>query len=462
MIDIDTLHKIVDYCCKAGANYADVRYEDYRITSISVARGVIEEVSSSSTIGIGIRVLVNGSWGFASTDDLSIESLQSAVRSAIKLAKASRHVRKSRVELAEVEVVKDRVKAHVEEDPSTVPEEEKAKLVLEVDRSMLSYDSRIKDTRTRYTDSSFTKIFTSSEGSEIVIQAVRSYLLAYANAVEAGVLSPSYEVMGGVKGFEIFRGEKHIKMAKTVAERSINLLKAPIPKGGLSTVVLDNRLLGLIVHEAFGHTAEADLVLTGTILTGRIGSQIASELVTIVDDPGPEGANGWIPYDDEGVKARKVVIVERGVLKEYMQSRETAAILNMEPTGNGRAQNYSFPPIVRMRNTYMLGGDWDPEELIEDTREGFYLKGAGGGQADTNGEFMFTVQEAWRIERGELKEPYRGVTVSGNAIDVLKSVDAVGKDLKIESPGMCGKMQLVPVDGGGPHIRCKIMIGGRA
>ena len=142
------------------------------------------------------------------------------------------------------------------------------------------------------------------------------------------------------------------------------------------------------------------------------------------------------------------------------RSRETAAELGMEPTGNARAQDYSYAPLVRMRNTYMLPGDWRPEEIIEETREGFYLKGAMGGQADTNGDFMFNVQEAWRIEGGELKEAYRGVTVSGNALEVLKSVDAVGRDLKIGVPGMCGKMQMVPVDGGGPHIRCRIIVGG--
>ena len=144
-----------------------------------------------------------------------------------------------------------------------------------------------------------------------------------------------------------------------------------------------------------------------------------------------------------------------------MQSRETAKILGMEPTGNARAQSYRHPPLVRMRNTYMLPGDWKPEEIIEETKEGYYLKGAFGGQADSNGEFMFSIQEAWKIENGELKEPYRGVTVSGNALEVLKTVDAVGNDLKINFPGTCGKFQLVPVDGGGPHIRCKIMIGGR-
>ena len=240
----------------------------------------------------------------------------------------------------------------------------------------------------------------------------------------------------------------------------MKLLDAEVPKGGLATAVLDNDLLGLIVHEAFGHTAEADLVLAGTVLTGKVGEKVASELVTIIDSPGPEYAYGWVPYDDEGVKGKDVVIVERGVLKGYMHTRETASVMRAEPTGNGRAESYNYAPIVRMRNTYMAAGDWSPEEIIEETKEGFYLRKGMHGQADSNGEFMFAVQEAWEIRNGELVKPYRGVAVSGNAIDVLKSVDAVGKDLVIASPGFCGKTQVVPVDGGGPHIRCKITIGG--
>ena len=135
--------------------------------------------------------------------------------------------------------------------------------------------------------------------------------------------------------------------------------------------------------------------------------------------------------------------------------------MKAKPTGNARAQDYSYPPIVRMRNTYILPGDWKPEEIIEDTKEGIYLKGGVCGQADSNGEFMFNVQEAWEIRNGDLIRPYRGVTISGNAIDVLKSIDAVGNDLKIQSPGICGKFQEVPVDGGGPHVRCRVMVGGR-
>jgi len=443
-----------------GAEYADIRFEDGESTAIFVRKGSVEASSLGKVVGAGIRVLVNGSWGFASTEIVSYDSLTEALKNAIKMARAASTARLRPVRLADVKVLKDRVKADIKLSPSDTPVEEKMKLVLEADAAISEYGKVIKDDSVTYMDVCFKKVFVSSEGAEIVIEGARTYLRVYVVAGEAGNLSPAYEVIGGVRGFEIFSGEKHLNAAKTAAERAVKLLKARVPKGGMATVVLDNRLLALIVHEAFGHTAEADLVISGDVLTGKLGQKIASDLVTIVDDPEPAHANGWTPYDDEGVKARRVTIVENGILKEYMHSRETAAILNMEPTGNARAQNFWFAPLVRMRNTYMMPGDWEPEEIIQETKEGFYLKGALGGQADANGEFQFGVQEAWRIERGELKEVFKGVTVSGNALDVLKSVDAVGKDLIINFPGTCGKGQMAPVDGGGPHIRCKIIVGG--
>jgi len=458
---LDLLDKAVKEAIKLGAEYVDARLEQRTETRVSVRKGYVESSGIDVIRGFGVRALVNGSWGLSSTDKVSEKAIMDAIKNAVKLAKTSSPVRSRKVKLADVETHEDHVVAKVKVKLGEVSVEEKVKEVLEADEALRSYSPLIKDDRVFYNDQTFFKAFVSSEGTNVIVEGCRVYVRVYSTAGEAGVLSPAYEAIGGVKGFEVLREGEHLEAAKRVAERSVKLLKARVPKGGVTTVVLDNKLLALIVHEAFGHTAEADLVLTGTVLTNKVGQKIVSELVTIVDDPEPMNANGWTPYDDEGVKARKVIIVEDGILREYMQTRETAMALGMKPTGNARAQSYAHPPIVRMRNTYMLPRDWKPEEIIEETKEGYYLKGAMGGQADANGEFMFGVQEAWRIENGELREPYKGVTVSGNALAVLSSVDAVGNDLIIGFPGTCGKFQMVPVDGGGPHIRCQIRIGGR-
>ncbi len=456
---LDLASKIVEVGVGKGADYVDVRIEVSKSTFVRISRGQVEEAGFRAAAGAGVRVLYGGSWGFASTEELSGASLTSALEAALSMARALADKRKEKIRIAEFGSIRDSVYATVKANPLDVPVEEKVKLMLDADER-LRFDARIKDDRAAYLDSVFGKYYVNSEGAEISVEGARVRAAFYAAAASSGIVTPSFDVIAKTGGFEVFREKDPIALAGTVAERAVRLLDAPVPKGGLVTAVLDNDLLGLIVHEAFGHTAEADLVLSGTVLTRKLGEKVASELVTIVDSPGPEYAFGWTPYDDEGVKARDVVIVEKGVLKEYMQSRETAAAMGMEPTGNGRAQSYSYAPLVRMRNTYMAPGDWDPEEIISETREGLYLKKGLHGQADSNGEFMFAVQEAWEIKNGELVRPFRGVAVSGNAIEVLKSVDAVGKDLLIESPGFCGKMQSVPVDGGGPHVRCRIIVGG--
>lgn len=459
-MDVDFLHKMVEEACSMGASYADIRLQELEASGISVKNGSMEEASVSRRRGVGVRVLLEGAWGFSSTEVVREEEVRRAVANALKMAKTSLGARRRKAGLAEVPIRRVSLSSKVAENPVHVDPGEKAGLVLELEKLMRSRSPAVKDTHAFYGDVLDRRVFVSSEGGEVVVEKTRVRFAAYVVASENGALSPAYEAVGGVKGFELMRGEEPYKAAESAAERAVRLLKARTPKGGLAVAVLDNKLLALIVHEAFGHCAEADLVLSGDVLTGKLGQRVASELVTIVDDPGPEHAYGWTPYDDEGVEGRKVVIVEGGVLKGYMHSRETAAEMGAEPTGNARAQDYSFAPIVRMRNTYMEPGDWKPEEIIAETREGYYLKGALGGQADTNGEFMFAVQEAWRIERGELTEAYRGVAVSGSALEVLSSVDAVGRDFKIGFPGTCGKGQAAPVDGGGPHIRCRIMVGG--
>jgi len=457
----DILERAVELAVKKGASFAEVRYENVYSTSITIRNGAVEASASSVVKGLGVRTLVNGSWGYATIEEIDWPLIEKAVENAYKMARASASLRKRKASLAEVEIVKDKVSSKVKIDPSGVPIEEKIDLFLRADKEARKYDERIKDSNVVYADSVVQKFYMNSEGTDISMKIHRVRYGIRITAREGNVISPAYEAVGGTKGYEIVHEKDPIELAIKVSKRAVDLLHAEVPKGGLTTAVLDNNILALIVHEAFGHTAEADLVLSGTILTNKVGKKVASDLVTIIDSPGPEGAYGWTPYDDEGVKGRDVTIVKNGVLLEYMQSRETAALMNAKPTGNARAQNYAYPPLVRMRNTYMAPGDWEPNEIIEDTKEGIYLKGGIGGQADANGEFMFSVQEAWYIRNGSLEKPFRGVTISGNAIEVLKSVDAVGKDLKLGFPGICGKFQSVPVDGGGPHIRCKIIVGGR-
>jgi TldD protein len=211
-----------------------------------------------------------------------------------------------------------------------------------------------------------------------------------------------------------------------------------------------------------GHLAEADLTLSGSVLYDKIGKQIASDAVTVYDDGTVEGAFGSFRYDDEGVRAQKTVLIKNGTLTGLMHNRETACKLNMEPTGNARAEDFRFEPIVRMRNTYLAAGDRSFEELIEDVDFGYYLKSFRGGQANLDGTFQVGIQEAYEIVKGELGAAVRSASISGNTLETLRKVDVVGKDFELW-PGRCGKGQTAFICDGGPHIRVgEVTIGGGA
>jgi TldD protein len=271
--------------------------------------------------------------------------------------------------------------------------------------------------------------------------------------------------VGTTGGWEcLFRNGTGEHFAEKAAKTATDLLSAKNPEGGRATVILAPSIVGLLVHEAIGHTVEADFVQAGSVAAGKIGRRVASDLVTLCDSGASEfydGAGGTIPVDDEGVFASKTTIIENGMLVSYMHNRESAAKYGVEPTGNARAWEYSDQPLIRMRNTYLLPVETTLEEMIATTKDGYLLDGPRNGQADATGEFMFGVQEARRIRDGRLGELVRGVTISGIAFEVMQSVDAVSNEFRWDlGSGYCGKGQPAKVDAGGPYIRCKAVLGG--
>ncbi|MEE8357896.1 MAG: TldD/PmbA family protein, partial [Candidatus Hydrothermarchaeales archaeon] len=231
---------------------------------------------------------------------------------------------------------------------------------------------------------------------------------------------------------------------------------------GAFDLVLDPNLTGVFIHEALGHAVEADLILQDeSILKGKLGEEIASDLVTVYDDPTLEGSFGFYSYDSEGVKGEKTTLIEDGVLKSYLHSRETSSRLGQRNTGNARAQSFGNQPIVRMSNTYVKPGDHDIEELFEGIKHGIYLKGSKGGEVDTaRGVFQFSAEEGFLIEEGEITKPIKDVALSGETLEILRRISALGNDFDL-SIGFCGKAgQAVPVGDGGPHIRTFATVGG--
>jgi TldD protein len=239
-------------------------------------------------------------------------------------------------------------------------------------------------------------------------------------------------------------------------------LDAKPPKGGTFPVVLGPNVIGTLVHEAFGHLAEADLTLSGSIISDKMRKKVASDVVTFYDDGTVKGAFGSFRYDDEGVAAQKTLLVKDGVIVGLMHNRETAHQFDAEPTGNARAEDFRVEPIIRMRNTYIQPRDYSFDELVEDVKFGYYLKSFRGGQANLDGTFQVGIQEAYEVVDGEVGRTVRDVSISGNTLETLLKVDAVGKEFELW-PGVCGKGQSAFVSDGGAHTRVKeVIVGGSA
>jgi len=458
----DKLTTSVDYGRSLGAEYVEVRAQSLFKTLLTTKDGRVEGAKEGTESGAGVRALVNGAWGFVSLGKLDSKLLTEAVYDAVRLAKAaSLHV-KSPVKLAEVKTVEARVMAKPKKNPQDVSMEEKIDNALRMDKAVFGCDARIKSCTISYLDVTGTNYFVNSDGTCIDQDKLYVWSRILASAREASIFASAREEIGSTEGYEVFDTETPEKAGTMVANRVVEQLNAKTPKGGAFPAVIGPNVVGVFIHEAMGHLAEADLTLSGSVLYDKIGKQIESDTVTIYDDGTVEGAFGSFTYDDEGVQTQKTALIKNGTLTGLMHDRETAHKMNMEPTGNARAEDFRFEPIIRMRNTYLAAGDNSFEELIEDVDFGYYLKSFRGGQANLDGTFQVGIQEAYEIVKGKLGAAVRSASISGNTLETLRRVDAVGKDFELW-PGRCGKGQTAFICDGGPHIRVgEVTIGGGA
>jgi len=459
----DILTKINDAAVhKFGAEYAEIRAQSLSKTMLTLKEGRVEAAKQGIENGVALRVLVNGAWGFASVGSLNAETLMSAVSDACKMAKAASSRLKTPIKLAETKTVEARVQVKPKKNPSEIRMEDKIKTASSINNTTLSYDKRVKSCTIDYLDLTGTNYFANSEGTCIEQDKLYVWSRITATAVSKGVFTFSREEIGSTAGYEVFDAETPEIIGERVAKRAIEQLEAKPPKGGTFPVVLGPNVVGVFVHEAFGHLAEADLALSGGVLSNNLGKKIASDIVTFYDDGTINGAFGSFKYDDEGVPAQKTLLIKDGVVTGLMHNRETAQKFNAEPTGNARAEDFRVEPIIRMRNTFMEPRDYSLKELVEDIRSGYYFKSFRGGQANIDGTFQVGIQEAYEIVNGELGEPVRNASISGNTLETLLKVDAVGKDFELW-PGRCGKGQTAFICDGGPHIRVKeVTVGGSA
>lgn len=456
------LTKTIDEAKKLGAEYAEARAETLFKTMLTLKEGRVEAAKQGVENGVALRVLVGGAWGFASVGSLNAEILTSAVSEACKMAKAASLRLRNPIKLAKTSVVEDHVRIKPRKNPADINMEDKIKTALAINSNTLSYDKRVKSCTVDYLDLTGTSTFTNSEGTFIEQDKLYVWSRITAAAAQKGVFTFSREEIGSTTGYELFDTETPEAVGAKLAKRAIEQLDAKTPKGGTFPVLLGPNVVGVFVHEAFGHLAEADLALSGGVLANNLGKKIASDLVTFYDDGTIDGAFGSFKYDDEGVRTQKTLLIKDGVVAGLMHNLETAQKFNAEPTGNARAEDFRVEPIIRMRNTFMAPRDSSFEELIEDVQFGYYFKSFRGGQANVDGTFQVGIQEGYEIVNGEVGEPVRDASISGNTLETLLKVDAVGKDFELGA-GRCGKGQTAFVCDGGPHIRVKeVTVGGSA
>lgn len=449
---LDKFNQIIDKIA-IKSDYVDVRAIEGSNTNILMKDGKTQEINTGLDIGIRIRILKNGAWGFAFTNNL--EKLEDISKTALKMSNSL----SGDVELSDEEIIRDKVKAKDKIPLSKVAIEDKKEITEEANKSAQIGD--VVSTTVNYSDSQSQSIFLNSEGSSIIINETRVGLFLNAVASSGDTMQFGHGSIGGAKGFEILKNTDIEKFGREIGEKANRLLKASPPPSGKFPIIADNDLTGVFIHEALGHAVEADLILQNdSILKNQIGKQIGSKIVNIVDDPSYDGF-GYYPYDTEGVKTSENQLVKDGKLVSLLNSRETASKLEMKSTGNARSV-ISDQPIVRMSNTFLKPGNMSFDELIEDIKDGIYLKGSRGGQVDTGkGIFQFNAAESFKIKNGELAEPFRDVSLSGNILETLNHVDGLGSDFKL-SVGFCGKSgQTAPVGDGGPHTRIlNAMVGG--
>jgi TldD protein len=447
---------------KYGAQYAEARAQKLYKTALTIKEERVEAAKQGIENGVAIRVLVNGAWGFASVGSLDGAILKAAVSDACRMAKLASARLKTPIALAEAKVVVDRVMLKPKKNPAEVQMEDKIKTVIAINKASLGFDKRIKSCTVDYFDLTGTSFFVNSDGTSIEQDKLYVWGRITASAVNEGVFTFSREEIGSTAGYELFDEQTPQVLGEKVAKRAIEQLSAKSPKSGKFPVVLGPNVVGVFVHEAFGHLAEADLALSGGVLASKLGKKIGSDLVTFYDDGTIEGAFGAFKYDDEGIPSHKTLLIKDGVVSGLMHNRETAQKFNAEPTGNARAEDFRVEPIIRMRCTYMAPKDQSFEELLEKVKFGYYFKSFRGGQANLDGTFQVGIQEGYEIVKGELGVPIRDASISGCTLETLHKVEAVGKDFMLD-PGRCGKGQTAFICGGGPHIRVnEVVVGGSA
>lgn len=453
------LKEILNAALSAGADFAEIFIEQKESTVISCEDSKIEKINTGIDYGMGIRVIAGESTSYVHSNDVSLNNgMQMA-----KLAGTVAQEHRSKATVQEFQMPGASQQPTVVQRPEQVAFDDKIALLKVADAEVRALNEAIQQVSVSYSDVTQKVLIANSDGTCVEDERVRVRFACNSIARRADQIQTGFSSMGGTCGFELFEEKSAAQLGRESAERAMTLLEAvPCPTGKM-TVIIGSEAGGTMVHEACGHGLEGDLVQKGlSAYAGKLGQQVASEKITVVDDATIAGKYGSYAYDDEGNPGQKTVLIENGVLVQYMNDLQTARRTGAACTGNGRRESYREKPLTRMSNTYIAPGNDSVEDMIASVEYGLYVKRMGGGQVNSlNGDYVFDVAEGYLIEHGQITKAVRGATLAGNGPESLRNVEMVGNDLGY-AIGTCGKNgQSAPVADAQPTLKIHgLTVGG--
>ena len=443
---------------------ADLYFQYTRSEGWSLEEGIVKTGSFSIDQGVGVRAVSGEKTAFAYSDDISEASLMDAARTVRTIAAAGQT---ARVKTPARQVAKSRSLYPGTDPIATLDSTAKVALLGKVETLARAKDPRVVQVMAGLAGEYDVVLVARADGTLAADVRPLVRLSVTVIAEQNGRREVGSSGGGGRFGLAYFSDEQITQYVDEAVHAALtNLASRPAPAGEL-TVVLGPGWPGVLLHEAIGHGLEGDFNRKGaSAFSGRIGQRVAAKGVTVLDDGTLADRRGSLNVDDEGHATQRNVLIEDGILRGYIQDATNARLMGVPPTGNGRRESYAHVPMPRMTNTYMLGGDKDPAEIVASIKKGLYAVNFGGGQVDiTSGKFVFSASEAYWVENGKIQYPVKGATLVGNGPDALTRVSMIGNDMRLDSGvGTCGKEgQSVPVGVGQPTLRIEGMtVGGTA
>ncbi len=466
-LDESHLQRSLGTIFEHDADYADLYFQYTRSESFALEEGIVKSGSFGIEQGVGVRAVVGDKTAFSYSDDITAEALDEAARTARAIASAGGG---GTVKIAARFPTRAQPKLYAAADPvASLDAAAKVRLLERIERFARARDPRVKQVMASVVAEYDVVLIarTDRRNDGLLAADIRPLVRVSVTVIaeENGRREQGHSGGGGRRDLAYFTDDLLRSYAHTAADMALTNLRALPAPAGETTVVLGPGWPGILLHEAVGHGLEGDFNRKGSsAFAGRINQRVASRGVTVIDDGTLADRRGSLAIDDEGNPAERTVLIEDGVLRGYIQDSLNARLMKAPVTGNARRESFAHLPMPRMTNTYMLGGDKDPQEIIRSVKNGVYATNFGGGQVDiTNGKFVFSMAEAYRIENGRITTPLKGATLIGNGPDALTRVTMIGNDMQLDSGiGVCGKDgQSVPVGVGQPTLRIEgLTVGG--